>query len=39
MTSIDLTTEQVEELKSYYKLELERSFKRTNEIIAILDKL
>lgn len=39
MRSIELTKEQVEELKGFYKLELEKSFKRTNEIIAILDKL
>ena len=39
MTTIDLTKEQVEELKSFYKLELEKSFKRTTEILSILNKL
>jgi hypothetical protein len=39
MTTIDLTKEQVEELKSFYKLELEKSFKRTTEILGILNKL
>jgi hypothetical protein len=39
MTTIDLTKEQVEELKSFYKLELEKSFNRTNEILGILNKL
>jgi len=39
MTNIELTKEQVEELKVFYKIELEKSLKRTNEIKAILDKL
>jgi hypothetical protein len=39
MTTIELTKEQVEELKSFYKIELEKSLNRTNEIKAILYKL
>ena len=38
MTNIELNKEQVEELKVFYKIELEKSLRRANEIKAILDK-